>query len=550
MAARYRLKLNRLDFVSPVDVPAQETARVLLIKRAGPAEGFARVAKVDDELGLVFCWAFTSTLPDGSAYHDLQGDCIDEGSFVKAAAEFMAGARAVDDMHDGQQSGIVAFAMPMTPEIANAFGVVTKTIGLMVALKPSKAALAKFKSGEYTGVSIAGLGERETLKARAAPRRRPGTSTAPVPTAESEPYRRVGKMAVLTSETAGHAHSVDLDAPAGCWSDSLSTSYQTAEGATEGHCHAWIYDPSTGAITIAPDSGHTHTLADVVPVDVLAAVAGHYAAADDKPPCAVADPPSGGTTIVIAARAPAGNSTPTGGAPTVESKEPRMPTAADDTAQIASLRKLLAAAIGMTETQRLHVAKLAPADAEAFLALSATERNAILEPLEVAKREAQEVVFVSRTGELFRKLDDPRMVALAKRADAAERVAEQQIFEKRAATELSHFAKVVGVRAAIVQAIDGIADEAVRKDAHEALRGANFALAKLGTPTGTADGGAGPEAADPLQAFEAGRAEFAKAHQIDNPIDATGAFLGTPAGRALKAAYDQTRGYASGAVPS
>lgn len=167
--ARYKLKLKRLDFVSPVDQPAQETAKVLLMKRKGGEieRAFAEVKKLSDELGLVFCWAFTSKAA-GEDYYDLHGDNIDP-DFIKVCAEFMEGARAVDTMHDGVQKGGVTFGMPMTPEIAKAFfGIDVDTIGFMVAIKPSAEDYAKFKSGEYTGVSIAGIGEREQLTAKRA----------------------------------------------------------------------------------------------------------------------------------------------------------------------------------------------------------------------------------------------------------------------------------------------------------------------------------------------------------------------------------------------
>jgi hypothetical protein len=57
MAPRYKLKLKRLDFISAVDTPAQETATAVMLKgRAGAAEitARARVVKTSDELGLVF----------------------------------------------------------------------------------------------------------------------------------------------------------------------------------------------------------------------------------------------------------------------------------------------------------------------------------------------------------------------------------------------------------------------------------------------------------------------------------------------------------------
>ncbi len=161
-APRFKLKLTRLDFISPVDSPAQETAKVLLIKRKGEVDGAASVVKVSEELGLVFCWAFTSKAA-GSDYYDLHGDTIDQ-DFVAAAASFMERGGVTDEMHDGSPDGRVVFAMPMTPDIAKAYGIQTDTVGLMVALKPSPDVLAKFKSGEYTGVSIQGMGERVSAR--------------------------------------------------------------------------------------------------------------------------------------------------------------------------------------------------------------------------------------------------------------------------------------------------------------------------------------------------------------------------------------------------
>lgn len=186
---RYRLKLKRLDFISPVDSPAQETAKVVLIKRE--AEGTARVVKVADELGLVFCWAFTSKA-NGESYYDLHGDTIDE-DFVAAAAAFMEQGGPTDEMHDGEPDGRVVFAMPMTPEIAKAFGVETDTTGLMVALKPSPDVLAKFKSGEYAAVSIAGIGERVAEK-------RAAISTQAADASKAEPMTIV----VLTEAQKAH----------------------------------------------------------------------------------------------------------------------------------------------------------------------------------------------------------------------------------------------------------------------------------------------------------------------------------------------------------
>ena len=117
---------------------------------------FVPVLKVDESLGLVFGWAIVCK-QDGADYFDLQDDHIPEASMLKASADFMASARVARQMHAGEAAGTVVFAFPMTSDIAKAFGVETKTTGLMIALKPDdKAMLDKFRDGTYTGFSIGG----------------------------------------------------------------------------------------------------------------------------------------------------------------------------------------------------------------------------------------------------------------------------------------------------------------------------------------------------------------------------------------------------------
>ena len=170
MSERYRLKLRSLKFISAVDEPAQETAKVVLTKRAGGGfrikEAQANVVKLNDELGLVFGWAFTSTVK-GKQYYDLQGDnVISDDEMIKAALEFVEDGAVADEMHDERdRGGRVAFIMPMTPDVAKAFNIETDTTGLMIAMRPPPDVFKRFKSGEYTGFSIAGEGERETVKA-------------------------------------------------------------------------------------------------------------------------------------------------------------------------------------------------------------------------------------------------------------------------------------------------------------------------------------------------------------------------------------------------
>ncbi|HSN26326.1 MAG TPA: hypothetical protein VLT45_08575, partial [Kofleriaceae bacterium] len=382
-AQRYKLKLSKLQFCSLVDEPAQPNAKTLLIKRKGASDDImatARLAKVNDELGLAFFWAFTSTNKDGSDHYDLQGDQVTE--FIKAAMDYMTETGgAVDVMHNGVAGDDrVVFAMPMDPEIGAAYGYVGKQTGLMVAVKPTAENLAKLKSGELNGVSIGGLGERVPV----------GKKTAPI-----------AKEAVLTSSDAGHAHTISLDDPARYWCDQLQTSYQTAEGADCGHSHAWVFDAKTGTITIADDSGHGHTIDAVVPPDVLALYAVREAQRDAQnlaeaaTPALIADADSDGIPmavpveessgsariVVINARAPQNKSTPRsamphGGLNTEKSQMDKDKQIADLTAKTAELEKRAGALSKMSAVAFAVFKSLTGQDADAFLAKSSAEQDA------------------------------------------------------------------------------------------------------------------------------------------------------------------------------
>jgi hypothetical protein len=115
-----------------------------------------KVAKVDEGHGLVFGYAIVCK-KDGADYYDLQDDHIPEDAMLDAAVGFMAGERTAKEMHHGDAIGKIVFAMPLTTDIAKAFGIESNITGLMIGMKPDDpAVLAKFKSGEYTGFSMGG----------------------------------------------------------------------------------------------------------------------------------------------------------------------------------------------------------------------------------------------------------------------------------------------------------------------------------------------------------------------------------------------------------
>lgn len=114
----------------------------------------AQVVKVDADLGLVFGFAIVCK-KDGKPYFDLQDDHITEKAMLEAATDFMIHSRVSKDMHDNAD-GTVVFAFPLTSDIAKSLGIETEQTGLLIAMKPSREVLAKYKDGSYTGFSIGG----------------------------------------------------------------------------------------------------------------------------------------------------------------------------------------------------------------------------------------------------------------------------------------------------------------------------------------------------------------------------------------------------------
>jgi hypothetical protein len=485
--ARYKLTLTKLDFLSLVDAPAQETAAIRLVKRKDGADRMeatlhARVVKwTEGDNPLVYCWAFTCTDAAGQPYHDLQGDAITP-DFIKAAEAFMVAGGAVDEMHHGEQRSRIAFAYPMDPDIAKAMlgdaaGAAVKQSGLMVAIRPTAEQLAKIKLGEYTGVSIAGAGIRELVKAAAAESgakcatcdkygdpddsgncKSCGKAMKSAPAASvssAKATRRLGskrrrplrKQAVLTDIVDGHQHQIDLDDPADGWSEQLTTSYNTSEGAEAGHSHAWVYDDA-GKITIAQDSGHTHTVDAVVPAGVIQQAKlnesgrrcpgcgemceegcrfcpGCGCALDRRdavPTGAVSDGNSSPApaVIIVSARSPVAISPPSEGASTVKGiTEEHQMADPNELAALKAENALLKNLATLTDAQRDHhnrlVAKGIKSDADAFLVLDKAARNTVLAEIEKANVE----VYTSKsTGRVYRMSDDVEKIEAAKQTDA------------------------------------------------------------------------------------------------------------------------------------
>lgn len=526
MAPRYKLKLKQLDFISLVDDPAQPNAKCLLIKRrtgtqAADVQGTARLVKTIDELGLAFFWAFTSTNTDGTDHYDLHGDqVVADDAMIKAAMSFMESGGAVDEMHDEEpDGGRVVFAMPMTPEIAKAFGVTTKTNGLMIAIKPSADAMAKLKDGTYRAVSIAGLGEREQLEKSAG---------------------RVVKGSLYTNEVDGHQHKICVYEDGSMYVESA-----TSEGATQWHSHGIVFED--GQLTILADSGHTHELAAgqggvvAVPADAIVIVQ-----ASARP-----------TTNSAGANNAANKSTQTIGTQHrgLTQGEP-MSNTPDFAKQLADVTKQLDQATKLatlTDAQRAYHKSKSGADADAFLNKSHDEREAVIAAVE----SANPVEYTSKsTGRSFRRSEltsdlcimskklDEQSEALSKRDEAIEKAD----IRKRATETIGKLAGGDAVHDLIVRSVlkSGASAEEIGA-ALTAMKGWN----ELGKSANTTKGSDGYDASgnasgmgDPYSVFKAEVAKFGDKNGIKDHGEATTKFLATNEGKVAKRAYDATRGYA------
>lgn len=121
------------------------------------------ILKVDESLGLVFGFAIVCK-EDGSDHFDLQGDHIPEEVMLKAAMDFAKSSRVAKEMHKGDAIGSIVHTFPLTTDIADSLGIVTKRTGLLIAMQPDDPeVLLKFSKGDYTGFSIGGNAVNEKL---------------------------------------------------------------------------------------------------------------------------------------------------------------------------------------------------------------------------------------------------------------------------------------------------------------------------------------------------------------------------------------------------
>lgn len=141
------------------------------MERTERASLFGTFTKVDADRRLAFGWAYVVE-DDGQVSADHSGDFIDKAALPAledAAYEYVLTSREADEMHEklyGVAKLVESFML--TPEKAEAMGVTTKRFGYWVGFKViDDNVWAKVKDGTYSGFSIRGMGDRESVEAAA-----------------------------------------------------------------------------------------------------------------------------------------------------------------------------------------------------------------------------------------------------------------------------------------------------------------------------------------------------------------------------------------------
>jgi len=289
------------------------------------------------------------------------------------------------------------------------------------------------------------------------------------------------KKPAMTTAVDGHTHLLDDSGNGG------ETSYTRSEGEEYGHTHPWIR-LMDGALAIGMAEGHTHSI--VQDPSITSAKSAQHG---DQPMTATTDK---------------------------QAITPEELTKAQKRAERAE------AIVKLTSEERAHFDTLKPEAQDGFLAKSAVERSTEVRKSADSNRE----VYKSRSGQVFRASDDPRLVDMARENDANAAKLQEAVeksalatFEKRAATELPSLPGTDAVKAGILKALEGV------PGAPEFLKAAENAAKGAFTKAGTQGGG------EPLsvpQQLEVLAQKFATDHKV--PIlKARAEVLETPEGQAL-----------------
>ena len=289
----------------------------------------------------------------------------------------------------------------------------------------------------------------------------------------------VEKRTVLASMEALHTHAVVIDDYAKL-NKGGSTSWAGGEG--NQHSHDFVIEDD-GSVTVGANEGHLHFVEKNVEQITKSGLSDEQI-----------------TALGLVVKFKKDKSTANTGGKQSGNEDNTM-TDAEKAAKeaqdkITLLKNQLALAIlmgGLSDAQEAHHATLDEAGQTAFLAKSAEERNAVITAIAKAAADENAEVYKAKDGTVFTKSDDPRMVKMAKDNDilaaqlakAAETTANQDV-AKRATELFKNMTGTPAAQTALLKSVEGIADEAVRKEVLEILAKNDAGIATIITEHGSA----------------------------------------------------------------
>lgn len=287
-------------------------------------------------------------------------------------------------------------------------------------------------------------------------------------------------LTLVTSVEEGHAHLVHI------WDDENvgSTGFAVSEGAETSHDHPAVLNED-GSLTILMNEGHDHTVSrDEVVAAVMRSQLSKAARADFAK---MFQNDEGIVTLLNA---------------TTEAPMPDIDPKAPTQEQLDEVTKRAERAEAIAALPADHISffkSLEGDEADAFLAKTEAEQADQISTLAKAAADEDPVVYTSTDGTEFRKSADPALVKMAQDRDEDRKeiaklrsANEDAALTKRAQDTLGDLPGDAKVHKAIVRAIDGIEDEAIRAAAFETLGAGNTAIKAAFDSVGHIDGRVAP----------------------------------------------------------
>lgn len=324
----------------------------------------------------------------------------------------------------------------------------------------------------------------------------------------------------MSTYTAGHSHSLVLIS---AHSEGMAELKAGQTSFAEGHVHDWIMDDA-GNILISDAEGHSHGLSALVKADditneklaegILASLASDDPQASDS-----ADSLGDSGDIPMSKNEP---------------KTPETPEVTpEELAKVEQRAERAEQIVKLSPEQRAHYDGLKTDGQTEFL--KSEDKDAIVQNA----TEADPVEYTSDNGDTFRKSDDSRLVKMARERDVERReLAEERALRKsedllkRGSELLKSCNGTPEAKAALLGAIEGIKDEAMRKSALEIVQAKDAGLQKAFDTLGTSDDGSG-EGTDAETLIKGIAKGLIDADSTLSPERAFVAALDTPEGRKL-----------------